>query len=234
MNPPSAIYVSTWVHLNNREDDPMPVKMVQGGLSEIFVGVAGQFRDRPDLAVGEPFGGACSLQVDVPGTDALGNATVETVAQTIPATPAYLAFTTFTGAGTTFRDQFMKSLDCGKPGRRHEAERGTSSARRRKSSRSRSRRILVFWRQERTATVGRHHGREVGRRGGRSQASRLRPALSLRPARRRPRSLEAVPPWRGRNRAYVVWADRRDASGVRTSTVGGVEAEPAPGGDRDD
>jgi hypothetical protein len=115
-NPQGAIYVSTWIHLNDREDDPSPVKMIRDGVTEVFTGNAGQFRDRPHLAVGEPTGNMCSFDVDVTYYDEEGNKTVETVSQTVPATPAYLAVTTFLGQDLNTRSKihFLRSDDCGR------------------------------------------------------------------------------------------------------------------------
>jgi hypothetical protein len=107
-NAPGAIYVSTWINLNDREDDLEPVKLVENGITLPATGNSGQFRDRPHLAVGEPNGKTCTHQVR------RDDDTV--VDQTIPATPAYLAFTTFVGGGNKVKTQihFMRSEDCGR------------------------------------------------------------------------------------------------------------------------
>ena len=106
-NPASAIYFSTWIHLSDREDDLAPVKLVTGGITEAAIGNAGQFVDRPDLAVGLPNGGTCTFEVSS-GDGA-------TVVQTVPATPAYLAYTTFVGHEKLSNSQihFTKTMDCG-------------------------------------------------------------------------------------------------------------------------
>jgi hypothetical protein len=115
-NPEGAIYVSTWIHLSDREDDRAPVKMVKGGLTEVVTGNAGQFRDRPHLAVGEPGGGRCLLEVEVPRFDPSEGTILETVTQDIPATPAFLAYTTFLGQDLNIRSKihFTKTTDCGR------------------------------------------------------------------------------------------------------------------------
>ena len=110
-----AIYSSTWIHLNNHEYDPEPVKFT-GILREITTGSAGQFRDRPHLAMGEPDGRACTFDVPVESFDEDGNAVQENVHQEIPCTPAYVAYATFTGDGRNARSkiQFTKSYNLGR------------------------------------------------------------------------------------------------------------------------
>ena len=231
MSPPSAIYVSSWIHLNDREDDPAPVKIVRDGISEIFKGVEGQFRDRPDLGVGEPKGGTCTFQVDVPRVDEDGNTIVETVPQTIPATPAYVAFTTFTGTGvqTVSKIQFTKSDDCGK----------TWTAAIRVSEESvinqapqvvkfpGSPRILLFWRRGAKGKVP--DALMVVRSDDEGRTfTKPRVFATLCPFDQptsatmfRSRTVPSVAA--DEDRAYVVWADRRNSSGQCTSTVNGVQ-----------
>jgi hypothetical protein len=114
-NSPSAIYSSTWIHLNNHEYDPEPLKFT-GLVREIAVGTSGQFRDRPHLAMGEPDGRTCSFDVPVESFDANGDAVETTVHQDIPCTPAYVSYATFTGSGKNARSkiQFTKSYNLGK------------------------------------------------------------------------------------------------------------------------
>ncbi|MGE5360614.1 MAG: hypothetical protein ACM3NQ_16485, partial [Bacteroidales bacterium] len=92
-NAPSSIYVSLWVHLNNLEYDKEPVKFT-GRLTEIATGSAGLFRDRPHLTIGEPTGRLCDIDVPVFDPE---KGTTELVPQTVPCTPAYVAYATFTG-----------------------------------------------------------------------------------------------------------------------------------------
>jgi hypothetical protein len=108
----SAIYVSVWMHLNNLEYDPEPVKFT-GRLVEVATGSPGQFVDRPHMAIGEPICRTCSI--DVPVRDETGATT--TVTQTVPCTPAYVAYATFVGdrqKGTRSKIYFTKSLNLGK------------------------------------------------------------------------------------------------------------------------
>jgi hypothetical protein len=114
-NSPSAIYSSTWIHLNNHEYDPEPVKFT-GLVREIAVGSSGQFRDRPHLAMGEPDGRTCGFDVPVESFDANGDAVETTVRQDIPCTPAYVAYATFVGSGKNARSkiQFTKSYNLGR------------------------------------------------------------------------------------------------------------------------
>jgi parallel beta-helix repeat protein len=107
----SAVYSSTWIHLNNHEYDPEPVKFT-GVVSEIMRGNSGQFRDRPHLTMGEPNGQICSFEVPVKDESGV----TRTVHQALPCTTAYVAFATFVGDGALGRTkvQFTKSTDLGR------------------------------------------------------------------------------------------------------------------------
>jgi hypothetical protein len=108
----SAIFVSVWMHLNNLEYDPEPVKFT-GRLTEVTTGSAGQFRDRPHMTIGETTGRMCTI--DVPVTDEANQTTI--VPQTVPCTPAYVAYATFVGdrkTGPRSKIYFTKSLNLGK------------------------------------------------------------------------------------------------------------------------
>jgi hypothetical protein len=228
LSPPSALYVSTWIHLNDREDDPMPVKMVQNGIAEIFKGSSGQFRDRPDLAVGEPRGGTCTVQVEVPRPGDAGGETVQTIAQTIPATPAYFAFTTFTGTGaqTVSRIQFTKSVDCGRTwtAALKLSEENVVNQAPQVVKVPGSSRILVFWR--RGALLNAPDAIMVVRSeddGTTFTKPRVLATICpfdqlTSPTTFRSRTVPSAAA--DKDRAYVVWADRRNASGK--CSTGGV------------
>ncbi len=95
-----VIFVSVYVDLNNVEnrDSIQYVRAVA-----VDSGTAGQFLDKPWIAVGLPTGGTCTIQVPQGGT---------TVTQTVPAAPVYLLWSRFTGNGGT-KIMFSQSLDCG-------------------------------------------------------------------------------------------------------------------------
>jgi hypothetical protein len=105
-----VVFVSRFMDLNNKENG----NVVQGTdsikyLSAFVVdrGSAGQFLDKPWVAVDIPRGTAtCSIQVPQDG---------RTVAQTIPAGNIYLAYTVLVGNDVNIRTKLYlsRSLDCG-------------------------------------------------------------------------------------------------------------------------
>ncbi len=100
-----AVFVTTYMDLNNRENDRMPFKAVRTVLVER--GNAGQFIDKPWMFV-EANGGSCTLQVP------LGDGT--TVTQTIPGSTVHLLYSTFVGnTDVVYRtkEMYSRSTDCG-------------------------------------------------------------------------------------------------------------------------
>ena len=105
-----VVFVSRFIDLNNKENG----NVVQGTdsikyLSAFIVdkGSAGQFLDKPWLAVDIPRGTAtCSIQVPQDG---------RTVSQTIPAGNVYMAYTVLVGNDNNIRTKLYlsRSLDCG-------------------------------------------------------------------------------------------------------------------------
>ncbi len=100
-----ALFSSTWIHLSDLEDDLEPVKMVDGGITEIAKTNSGQMQDRPSLAMdSQPNGRTCTFNVTKK------NGTVAT--QAVPCTTAYLTYATFLANRTKFH--FTKTLNGGK------------------------------------------------------------------------------------------------------------------------
>lgn len=94
------VFVSVYIDLNNVENGD-PIQYVR--TVAVDSGTAGQFLDKPWLAVGLPTGGTCTLQVPQGNT---------TVTQTVPAAPVYLLWSRFTGSTST-KIMFSRSLNCG-------------------------------------------------------------------------------------------------------------------------
>ena len=120
-NAQSSLFVSRFIDLNNREGarfnvpkNQDPIKYLSTTVVE--TGTAGQFLDKPWLAVDIPRGTtppAVNLQVS--DTDAAGNPV--TVTQSIPCGNVYLAYADFTGDLTknvkSSKVLFTRSTDCG-------------------------------------------------------------------------------------------------------------------------
>jgi hypothetical protein len=99
-----AVFVSTFIDLNNRETDRMPFKFVRTVL--IDRGNRAQFIDKSWMFV-EAGAGTCSLQVP------LGDGT--TVNQTVPASTVHLLYSIFVGNDQNIKtkEMYAKSTDCG-------------------------------------------------------------------------------------------------------------------------
>src|SRR3954471_8196950 len=105
-----VVFVARYIDLNNKENG----SAVQGkdaiaylGAATVDHGTAGQFLDKPTIAVDVPRGNAtCTFQVPQGGT---------TVSQTIPAGNIYLAYTVLVGNDINIRTKLYvaRSTDCG-------------------------------------------------------------------------------------------------------------------------
>jgi len=126
-NPRSAVFVSRFIDLNNKENGDA-TSFEGGSITNLqpkdtikyvdtiivdrggFPGTPGAaaFLDKPWVAVDIPRGGApcTSISVEEDG---------KTITQTIPAAPVYMTYTSFVGNGPLQRStiNFRRSLDCG-------------------------------------------------------------------------------------------------------------------------
>ncbi len=108
---PSAIFVARYMDLNNREAGD-PFGYVDTRLVDQDPGI--RFLDKVALAVDIPRGTAtCSIR-SFQSPDRPGEPPIEHL-QTIPAGPVYVAYTAFTGSGTTEQSVIMlsRSTNCG-------------------------------------------------------------------------------------------------------------------------
>jgi len=223
-NAPGAIYVSTWVHLSDQEDEPEPIKLVEGGITLPAVGNSGQFRDRPYLAVGEPNGQTCTLEVP------RGDEDKTSVTQILPATPAYLAFTSFIGTGPKTKTQmhFTKSDDCGKTWT-NVLKLNTATASINVGAQivplPGSSRILVFWRRgaskKDTDAIMVARSEDGGNSFGSHKVFAEICPFDQNTSPTAFRVTTVASATAGPDRAYVVWADRTDpATGQCTGSDG--------------
>jgi Galactose oxidase, central domain len=111
------VFVSVWLDLDNKENGDAtstptsmntdPIRYIR--TVPIASGNAGQFLDKPWLAVDIPRAGSqtCSFQVPVPGGG--------TVPQSFPGGNVYMAYSVFVGNQTNIRTKlyFTRSTDCG-------------------------------------------------------------------------------------------------------------------------
>jgi hypothetical protein len=95
----SAVAVTVWINLNDKEGDrfwakPVFTKVIQQG-------TAGQFIDRPTMLMANSQGSTATYNVD------RGDGTM--VVQTIPVNPAHIVWTTFVGNDQNIRSKIMTS-----------------------------------------------------------------------------------------------------------------------------
>ncbi len=96
-NARGVVFVSTWMNLNDKEDEAFWAKLVTTKV--VDAGSAGQFIDRPFMLVSPPQGNTVTYQVPS------GDGTL--VSQTVPASPVHLAYTTFVGNDQNVRSKIM-------------------------------------------------------------------------------------------------------------------------------
>src|SRR6266850_3906815 len=118
------VFVARFIDLANKENGDVtigqdPIRYI--GAVQIDKGNAGQFLDKPWLAVDIPRAGAgtCNIQVQQPAPTAsraaAQSAAQLTVSQSFPAGNVYLAYTVFVGNDNNIRTKlyFTRSTDCG-------------------------------------------------------------------------------------------------------------------------
>src|SRR5258708_35793813 len=119
-----GLFFTRFIDLNNKENGDAtrypdlpsdPIRYI--GTVEIDSGTAGQFIDKPWMAVDIPRAGAltCNIQVVQPVVQSGGTIVNQTVNQTFPGGNVYLAFAKFVGGTINVRSKinFVKSSDCG-------------------------------------------------------------------------------------------------------------------------
>ena len=101
----SAIFVARFIDNNNKEGGDSIVHL---GTTLVASDPGATFIDKPWLAVDIPRGSA-TCQIVTPGENGA------TITETVPAGPAYVAYTEFSGTGTATRARIMftSSADCG-------------------------------------------------------------------------------------------------------------------------
>src|SRR5713101_351104 len=119
-----GLFLTRFIDLNNKENGDAtkypdlpsdPIRYI--GTVEIDSGIAGQFIDKPWMAVDIPRAGAltCNIQVVQPVVQSDGTIVNQTVNQTFPGGNVYLAYAMFVGGTINVRSKikFVKSSDCG-------------------------------------------------------------------------------------------------------------------------
>jgi len=119
-----GLFLTRFIDLNNKENGDAtrypdlpsdPIRYI--GTVEIDSGTAGQFIDKPWMAVDIPRAGAltCNIQVVQPVVQSDGTIVNQTVNQTFPGGNVYLAYAMFVGGTINVRSKikFVKSSDCG-------------------------------------------------------------------------------------------------------------------------
>ncbi len=119
-----GLFFTRFIDLNNKENGDAtrypdlpsdPIRYI--GTVEIDSGTAGQFIDKPWMAVDIPRAGAltCNIQVVQPVVQSDGTIVNQTVNQTFPGGNVYLAYAMFVGGTINVRSKikFVKSSDCG-------------------------------------------------------------------------------------------------------------------------
>jgi hypothetical protein len=219
-NAASAIYSSTWIHLNNHEYDPEPVKFT-GIVREITTGSSGQFRDRPHLALGDVTDKICTFSVPV--YDAASKTTT-TVPQAVPCTQAYVAYATFVGdrkTGPRSKIYFARSANMGKSwdapifvSEQNAINQGVQIVKV-----PGTKKILLFWRRGaamdgQTDTIMFTVSQDNGSSWAKAQvfADVCPFDQDNTPTRFRVRTMATAAA--GPGRAYVVWAERTKTAGV--------------------
>ena len=101
----SAVFVARFIDNNNKESGDSIVHL---GTTVVASDPGTTFIDKPWLAVDIPRGSA-TCQIVTPGANGT------TITETVPAGPAYVAYTEFSGSGdtTAARIMFTSSADCG-------------------------------------------------------------------------------------------------------------------------
>ena len=109
-NGASAVFVARYIDNNNREGAD-PIAYLGTNIAASDPGTTGRFLDKPWMAVDIPRGNAPTCRIVTPAADP----TKPAIVQNVPAGPVYIAYTSFTGEGTTLRSDIMftYSADCG-------------------------------------------------------------------------------------------------------------------------
>ena len=96
---------------NNNREGADPIAYLGTNIAASDPGTTGRFLDKPWMAVDIPRGNAPTCRIVTPAADP----TKPAIVQNVPAGPVYIAYTSFTGEGTTLRSDIMftYSADCG-------------------------------------------------------------------------------------------------------------------------